>query len=303
MFKTMYHLKGIYEELVTKLHKSRNVTLEEIEYLCHVTSEENLKKIQRSGHLRGSKLECCEQIEGVWTIASKDKDGNLHSQSPYGTKRLKFKIGDICEDPDEWSLFFERTYPIGGGVTPTNQYIRLVLIRGRSHQREFDWCINNLYELTLHDNPFFKLAEDRDIGELAANLFGVSLRVPTPYRPSDIASSIFSRLTPEVVTYSYHSIKCKTTRLCVACQKHVTECEGRCKCQTCGEEVEYCRQKGKKCDPTRKKTKLKLYVEVFVVGSIEESKKVDVVDVIDTSKGLKTGIPAPKVPEDHRFFM
>lgn len=166
----MYHLKAICDELVRKLHQSRNVTKEEIEYLCHVTTDENLKEIERCRYLTGSKLECCTAIEGVWTIASKDKNGDLHSKSPYGTKRLQFRIKDICEDPEEWALFFERTYPIGGGITPTNQYIRLVLVRGESHAYEFNWCINNLYELKLHDNPFFKIAEDKDISKLVSSL-------------------------------------------------------------------------------------------------------------------------------------
>ena len=288
-----YHLKEIYDELVQKLQKSRNVTAEEIEFLCHVTTDENLTEIKRSGYLGESELEYCKDIKGVWTIASKDKDGDLHSQSPYGTKRLKFRIKDICEDPEEWALFFERTYPIGGGITPTNQYIRLVLIRPHNHISEYHWCFWNLYLLKLHENPFLKITEDKDISELTA---GVSaMPFPPPTRTTYLSGPKKS------ISYAYNSIKCKTTRLCLSCGLHVTECEGKCPCKACGQSVDFCSKMGIKCDPTRKKTKLNLYVEVFVV---DFSKTVDINDVVltETTKGLPKGIPEPKVPPDHRFF-
>lgn len=83
----------------------------------------------------------------------------------------------------------------------------------------------------------------------------------------------------------------------------MTECDGKCPCKKCGQSVDYCKM-DTNCDPTRKRTKLKLYVEVFVVGLIEFKKTIDIVNVAnDIAKGLQTGIPQSKVPEDHRFFV
>ena len=222
--------------------------------------------------LGGSKLEDCEAgLEGLWTTVSLDKDEKLHTKSPYGTKRLLFKINDVCEKfghcslKDVWALFFERTYPIvSSGFWPINQYIRLVLVNKSTHHMEHDWCRNNLLHLNLFDNHFFEF---------------------------DGAGGAYT-------------LKCKTTRRCRVCELPVTKPDPsvngcKCPCRCCDKQLSECKQR-------RYYTRLKLYTEVFVVGGISypHTGMFETADIKDTGKGsgIQDGIPAPKVASCDSFF-
>ena len=134
----------------------RNVTMEEIEWLCHCTTPKAKQQIEQDGqllgnnstHPKGAPLASTDQVKGVWFIATLYK-GDLATRSPYGGERAKLHLCKLInsKNKDNWKVFFESAYHYSGRV----QYVRLVLANEETaltHNKEgYEWCKENLYQL------------------------------------------------------------------------------------------------------------------------------------------------------------
>lgn len=262
-------LKELYMSLIGLLSDSKNDTQETVEYFSHVTTVENYTKIHKQlgvtsrVSLTGSNVEGCEALQGLWTIVSLNKDGKLHETSPYGSVRLLFPISDVCHKPEDWMLFFEGTYIVypSQPYMPANQYVRLVLVN-KTDETELGWCFNNLFQLDLDDNPFLKV------------------KTKVEHLPGLLA-------LPQA-SYSTSCVKSVVQRLCLGCGFPVKSC--RCPCICRKNQGDYT------CNPQRKKTKLKLVVEVFIVNGITLSPDLLPPEMYPTTGFPPTTFPAPGFP-------
>lgn len=242
-----------YNTLKKRLEKSKNKKMDEEKYFYHVTTKKNYKKIKQNygTRLARSTIEDCHELKGLWTTVSLVQNNKLKSR--YGEKQILFKIKEICNKPKEWKLFFQNTYYIRGtAVTPTKQYIKLVLVK--EDDKLYDMCKGNLEELKLESkgNPYFTISEDGKA----------------------------------------HAIQRIVERLCCGCHSPVKSCEKRdlCYCSSCDKNMSECR----KCK--RNTVKLKLFVEVIIVGGIPASNVCDVKDV------EYTGTKIRELPKKECFF-
>ena len=158
---TKLKVKKQFEQLKEKVKDRERV---KIEVLCHCTSKENKKKIEKDGELKGgptagpqdSPLAQNKDVRGTWCLATLSPWGQkLLTISLYGTERIKIPISTLMTSKtrERWQLFFESTYFYKSKV----QYVRMVLANkdDRSYtSQQQKWCEENLHEVNSEDNPF-----------------------------------------------------------------------------------------------------------------------------------------------------
>lgn len=162
------------QQQLTGLQNSQLLTRgnEMVVYLYHCTTQANKVNIQDEGFLTAKTATApgiilgTGPVKGVWFSSTLFR-GELPTMSPYGTERIKIQIAELCNNLENWLLFYECAYRYEGRSI---QYIRLVLADRSKDTNEdsIQWCEDNLAQLNITDNPFF-FSENRRTARCLAN--------------------------------------------------------------------------------------------------------------------------------------
>lgn len=138
--------------------------LEPIQYLYHMTTTENIRKIFNDGIMIPRKTETPHWTKlsrdenspiGVWFSASL-YHGEHPFTSPYGENRIKMPCHFVVASMFKPRLFLETFYYFES--SPKNQIVRLILVDAEKNRKECEWCEKNcLQRINMVDNKILVL--------------------------------------------------------------------------------------------------------------------------------------------------